>query len=299
MLYYGVAFAPCLVFFEHSWPERCSRALETHNSSSYLLPQSHPKHIPPLTQRLWILTPGAEISKTLQLSGWNSGLGLEVLPPFLSFPLQTAFLPAFVNIWFQVVRRAQCDDLTVLVTNVINFNDKDLQINLTALIFVLSFSIQRKPTQMQDFTVQQFFHTGLSSQVFISTFIAINRTNTWLGTRILHYHLAVLLSGFNSTRLLLCQWGFFYIICDFSLSFIYCFEALICSALSSGFLQLHLIYTVSSVMSEQLLLNQQEYFSGQHTFKQDNNSVKTLDSDLAAQSTQNHTLMIAFYLDHS
>lgn len=52
-------------------------------------------------------------------------------------------------------------------------------------------------------------------------------------------------------------------------------------------------------MSEQLLLNQQEYFSGQHTFKQDNNSVKTLDSDLAAQSTQNHTLMIAFYLDHS
>lgn len=83
--------------------------------------------------------------------------------------------------------------------------------------------------------------------------------------------------------------GFFYIICDFSLSFIYCFEALICSALSSGFLQLHLIYTVSSVMSEQLLLNQQEYFSGQHTFKQDNNSVKTLDSDLAAQSTQNHT----------
>jgi len=49
MLYYGVAFAPFLVLLEHSWPDRCSRAFETHNSSSYLLPQSQPKHIPLLT----------------------------------------------------------------------------------------------------------------------------------------------------------------------------------------------------------------------------------------------------------
>lgn len=54
--------------------------------------------------------------------------------------------------WFQGVWSAQCDDLRVLVTNSINV--KYLQINLTVLIFVSSFSIQRKPTQIEDFTVQ-------------------------------------------------------------------------------------------------------------------------------------------------
>lgn len=48
--------------------------------------------------------------------------------------------------------------------------------------------------------------------------------------------------------LLACHLVLFYIICDISLSFIYCSEALICSAFSSGFLQLHLIYTVSLVL---------------------------------------------------
>lgn len=43
--------------------------------------------------------------------------------------------------------------------------------------------------------------------------------------------------------------GFLNIICDISLNFIFCSEALIRSALSSGFLQPHLIYTASPVMS--------------------------------------------------
>lgn len=53
---------------------------------------------------------------------------------------------------------------------------------------------------------------------------------------------------------------YFDVLCDITLSLVYYFEALVCSALSSGFLHLHINYTAPSVTSEQLL-EQQEHFS--------------------------------------
>lgn len=53
---------------------------------------------------------------------------------------------------------------------------------------------------------------------------------------------------------------YFDVLCDITLSLVYYFEALVCSALSSVFLHLHINYTAPSVTSEQLL-EQQEHFS--------------------------------------
>lgn len=117
---------------------------------------------------------------------------------------------------------------------------------MTALIFMCSFSIPKKPTQMKDVMVHYFFHTGVSGQAFTSTFIATNRD----------YHMAKdanaalpSCSATLSSSASCMPAGFLNIICDISLNFIFCSEALICSALSSGFLQPHLIYTASPVMS--------------------------------------------------
>lgn len=100
----------------------------------------------------------------------------------------------------------------------------------------------------------------------------------------LHYCLAALPSGFNSTTFpFLLAGGFcwlvgfaaswrglefwfyvhFDVVCDISLTLVYYFETLVCSALSNGFFHLLIIYTAPSIMSEQLL-EQQEHFSVQH-----------------------------------